>query len=208
MKIGKAALVLIAAILVSMLVGRSTAEAANQDWSSTSCNVEARATEELLALMFDDQGTPLATVAREDAAAVLEADLPQGEPVDAETEAAINAVVHQWLHCMANGEETRALAVMSDTFAYALMSLIYANYLDAREELRIALDSSSIGTPIAELVREFETGGRAIRQLADGRIGGIWNVEGDKAMFILVRGDTGWLVDEVIDIIEEATPTA
>ena len=52
------------------------------------CTVEPRDPDILVGFYFDEQGTPLATP--EPMTAATEADLPSGEPVDAETEAAVS----------------------------------------------------------------------------------------------------------------------
>jgi hypothetical protein len=55
--------------------------------------------------------------------------------------------------------------------------------------------------------------GRDIRVLEGGRVGGVWTIEGDAAFIVLEQQDDRWLVDEVIDIVEDeaamsGTPTS
>lgn len=196
------------AMLISLVVisfGPTTALATSQSGSDASCRVEPRATDELVALMFDENGTPV-SVPEASMGAPVDIDLSQGEAVDAETATAVKAVVHQWLHCLANGQHGRALALMSDAYGAAFLATLYGDVVDSRDELRRALDGIAVATPTAELTHEFDTGGRSIVRLDDGRVGGIWTVAGDDAIVMLVQQDGAWTIDQVIDIDESATP--
>jgi hypothetical protein len=49
--------------------------------------------------------------------------------------------------------------------------------------------------------------GSEIRALADGRIGGIWSLNGDAAFITLMQEDGAWVIDGVVELIDAATPT-
>ena len=90
---------------------------------------------------------------------------------------------------------------------------------DTPEEVRALLEAQLAGTPVAdepgmEQGATTDVGqGRDIRVLEGGRVGGVWAIEGDTAFIVLEQENDQWLVDEVIDIVEDdgaanGTPTS
>lgn len=133
-----------------------------------------------------------------------EADLPQGEPADAATAAAVDEVVQNWIACILIGEEAVVFALTSDDLDPALVLTI----ADSEEELRGYLEADLDATPNVGITETATTPGRDVRVLPNGRVGGIWAVDGDAAFVILEQEDGRWVIDELIDILEAATPEA
>jgi hypothetical protein len=82
---------------------------------SSVCEVAPRSHEEIAVLLADpDVATPPATTAGQ--------TIPTGVPVNAETAAAMEQIVRQWLACQNAGEPLRAWALFSDGYLYRLLS--------------------------------------------------------------------------------------
>ena len=181
------------------------------------CTVEPRDVEELVGFYFDSQGTPLATPAA--ATVSSEAELPPGEPVDPEVEAALNATVAELIACFDAGQYARALALMTDDLARQTGPDVSNPDEDTPEEVRALLEAQLAGTPVVDepgmdqgATTEVSQG-RDIRALEGGRIGGIWTIEGFPGFFVFEEQDGRWLIDEVIEIVEDeaamsGTPTS
>lgn len=165
------------------------------------CGVTPQAVDELIARAF-----PLGTPAALSAAAfvsVAESELPVGELADAALSAAADQVVQAWMVCYLGGEAARLFALMTDKLdAVFLQHFLSLPTSDSPEELRRVLESGLGGPLIFASTSALATPGRDIRMLDDGRVGGIWTVEGDHAFIILAQQDDAWLVDEIIDIAE------
>lgn len=169
------------------------------------CDVAPQAVDELIALAFTE-GTPAALTA-EAFVAVAEADLPVGEPVDAATAAAADQAVQTWVVCHVAGQTARLHALMTDKLdAVYLQRLITHPTSDTDEELRRLLESGMSGTLVVGSTQALAIEGREVRMLDDGRIGGIWTVDGEDAFIILAEADGVWLLDEIYVILDEATP--
>jgi hypothetical protein len=181
------------------------------------CTVEPRDVDELIGFYFGPEGTPLATPAA--TTVESEAELPQGEPVDPAVEEAVNATVAQLFACFDAGQYARAFALMTDDLARQFGPDVNSPDEDTPEEVRALLEAQLAGTPVAdepgmEQGAATDVGqGRDIRILEGGRVGGIWTIQGDSAFVVLEQQDDQWLVDEVIDIVEDdaamsGTPTS
>ena len=100
-----------------------------------------------------------------------------GEPADAETVATADRVVQTWIACQLSGEALAVLALQSDqmdaAFAWQYWSdaVVYENMLDADLQ----------ATPVALDPDLMISSGQDVRILEDGRVGGIWSVNGDAA---------------------------
>jgi hypothetical protein len=106
-----------AAIATWWLPGAAGASALGspQAGPAEECVVAPRTRQELAALLADpDIATPDATTAGE--------TLPAGEPVAAETAAAMEQVVRMWLACQNAGEPLRAWSLFSDGYLFRLLS--------------------------------------------------------------------------------------
>jgi hypothetical protein len=169
--------------------------------SGPTCGVTPQPVEALIALAFP-QGTP-AALSVTSFASVAESDLPLGAPADAGTAAAAEHVVQTWLVCMLAGEDARLFALMTDALdAVYLQQYISHPVGDSPQELRALLEVDLTGSIVVGSSSALSSPGRDIRMLDDGRVGGIWAVEGDHAFIILAQEDETWLVDEIIDIAE------
>src|SRR5215212_11042403 len=181
------------------------------------CTVEPRDVEELIGFYFGAEGTPLATPSA--TAVDSEAELPQGEPVDPAVEEAVNATVTELFACFDAGQYARAFALMTDDLARQFGPDLSDPDEDTPEEVRALLEAQLAGTPVAdepgmEQGASTDAGrGRDIRVLDGGRVGGIWTIYGDSVFIVLEQQDDRWLVDELIDIVEDdaamsGTPTS
>ena len=74
---------------------------------------------------------------------------------------------------------------------------------DSPEELRSVLESGLSGTLIVGSSSALATPVREVRMLGDGRVGGISAAEGNAFFIILEQLDGTWLIDDVIDVIDE-----
>jgi hypothetical protein len=185
--------------------------------SGAACTAEPRDIDELVGLFFGSEGTPLATPSA--ASFDSEAELPQGEPVDPAVEEAVNATVTGLIACFDAGQFARAFALMTDDLARQFGPDVSSPDQDTPEEVRALLEAQLAGTPVAdepgmEQGASTDVGrGRDIRVLEGGRVGGVWTIESDAAFIVLEQQDDHWLVDEVIDIVEDnaamsGTPTS
>jgi len=181
------------------------------------CAVEPRDIDELIGFYFGSEGTPLATPAG--TTVDSEAELPQGEPVEPVVEEAVNATVTELIACFDAGQYARAFALMTDDLARQFGPDVSSPDQDTPEEVRALLEAQLAGTPVAdepgmEQGASTDVGqGRDIRVLDGGRVGGVWAIEGDAVFIVLEQQDDRWLMDELIDIVEDGaamsgTPTS
>ncbi|MBA2596978.1 MAG: hypothetical protein M3Q50_06100 [Chloroflexota bacterium] len=202
-----------------LAIGVMAAPVGAQDASPAAgagCTAEPRDVDELVNFYFSPEGTPLATPAA--TTFDSEAALPAGEPVDAETEAAVNAVVMELIACFDAGQYARAFALVTDDAARSLGPDMSNPDEDTPDEVRALLEAQIAGTPVID-EPGMEPGtqtqvspGRDVRLLEGGRVGGVWEIEGDAAFAVLEQVDDRWLVDEFLDIVEDdamagGTPT-
>ncbi len=125
-------------------------------------------------------------------------------PGDA-TVAAVDATVREWMVCFDANQYARAFALMTDD----LIRTYGPQQGETEEEVRALFEEQLAATPVAGATDQtILEGPRDVRLLPDGRVGGIWLVEGDAAFLILERQGDRWLADEVIDIVESGTPAA
>jgi hypothetical protein len=126
-------------------------------------------------------------------------ELPQGQPADAETVATVDQVVQTWVACYLSGESLAALALQSDQ----MDQVFYGVYGQDQDVFEDRLEADVQATPHPLDPQTVISVGKDVRVLDDGRIGGIWSVDGDAAFIILVQEDGSWVVDDVMDIIDE-----
>ena len=181
------------------------------------CTVEPRDIDELIGFYFGPEGTPLATPAA--TTVKSEAELPQGEPVEPAVEEAVNATVTELIACFEAGQYARGFALMTDDMARQTGPDLSSPDEATPEEVRALLEAQLAGTPVVddpgmEQGAATDVGrGRDIRALEGGRVGGVWTIEGDSAFIVLEQEDDRWLLDEVVDIVEDeaamsGTPTS
>ncbi|MGH2534126.1 MAG: hypothetical protein ACRDJW_17805 [Thermomicrobiales bacterium] len=164
------------------------------------CTVEPRSLESFQAV--------LATPAAATPSALPEMpDLPEGEPADEETEAAVLATLREAVACINGGEIDRLLALYSDS---AIVTLIGAGMGEFAEEI---YDDITTEEPPAEDARTEIIEVQGVVVLPDGRVAAL--VVGDDradpdpasaTLFIFVEQDGRWLIDAFIDTPDEGTP--
>ncbi len=184
--------------------------------AAIACTAEPRDVEELVGFYFDPQGTPVATPIPEPVVAT-EDQLPTGEPVDAEIEAELNAVLIEIFTCFEVGQYARAFGLMTENLARQTGPDLANPSEDTAEEVRALLEAQIAGTPMAdeeqagEALPAAELGqGRDFRMLDDGRVGGIWTAQGESVFVVFAQQDGRWLADAFVGIEEAAatgTPT-
>jgi hypothetical protein len=176
------------------------------------CMAEPRDVEEIVAFYFDPAGTPLATPTA--TTVETEAELPPGDPVAAEIEAAVNAVFAEMFACFEVGQYARGFALMTDDLARQTGPDVTNPDEDTPEEVRALLEAQLAGTPVAdepgmEQMEPTDIGqGRDLRTLEGGRVGGVWVIEGDAAFVVFEQDGDVWLVDELIDIVDDEMAVA
>lgn len=156
------------------------------------CHVAPRSAAEVRALI----GTPASDEPGRDVP--IPTAVPSGTPVDPATRAEIVDAVREFVACVNTGEPLRYFALVSDGFLVALGPQEEENF----EGLEAA------GTPAPEDERANLLGVWNVQALADGRVAAavtIGNVDdphpapGRTTVWIFVRGDDRWLLDERIE---------
>jgi hypothetical protein len=203
---------LLAALLGTALTGRGAHRALAQDATpSTALDVpgpeECRVAPRDAAALVSILATP--TAATPEAPTVSSAtDLPQGEPVDEATLAAISETTRQFVACINAGDTFRSLAVVTDGFLRQQLGGLTPTeeQLAALEEqLTVAAAASPIALEAASQGGLVEIGD--VRRLADGRVGAVVVVGAagagtppDTAFFVFLEADERWLVDEIVPL--------
>ena len=77
-----------------------------------------------------------------------------------------------------------------------------ALFMDDLVTYQLVLQEDAAGTPFPIDPRVVVSSARDVRVLDDGRVGGIWALQGDAAFIILTEENGAWVVDEVIDILD------
>ncbi|MCA9880258.1 MAG: hypothetical protein KC442_20830 [Thermomicrobiales bacterium] len=200
-------------LLTTSARAQDATPAATQKAKPTSCDVEPRALDELVALWFDDTGALVATPA----AAMLvedEATLPDGKKPDQADLAAIDETTRQWLYCIdIAAQYARGFNLMTDDLVRQFGPDTTNPDQDTPDEVRALLEAQLAGTPMpgAESAVRLPAlaGPRKPRLLDDGRIGAIWSIGGDRVFLLYRNVDGAWLIDEALDLPEAAagTPT-
>jgi hypothetical protein len=189
-------------------------EASPAAGETMACMAEPRDLDELVALWFVGEGTPAATPEMAEPVAD-EVDLPEGEPADDATMAAIDETTRGFVLCIeAEGKYAQGFSYATDDLAAQLGPDLSDPTQDTPEEVRALLEAQMAGTPTpgdegTGVMPPLE-GPIDARILEGGRAAAIWSFEGDQVFFVYEQQDDGrWLIDEAIDIVEdEATPAA
>ena len=199
-------------LAVAGFAGRVGSVAAQQEYpvvpDPAACEVEPRTADELIALWFTPDGSPIAAPAEEEEPS--EVTIPLGEPADEETMAAIEAVVIGVFSCFEAGDFLAATALFSDELAASFGPEFGADEAEAREFLEMPAEPEEGDERILAITD--------VMVLADGRVGAfVVDQAGDdpplSTYAIFVEEGDGWLVDEVIEFStpafeeeEEGTP--
>lgn len=170
------------------------------------CTAEPRKLDELLALWFDAEGNPAATPALSEPIAA-DSMLPRGEPLAAASLSTIDRRTREWIACLVvSGEYARAYSYLTDNLIARFGPDLASPDQDTPAEVRALLAGQLAGTPISD---QGEAGAFPAlvgptdgRQLPDGRIGALWEVEGDRAFIIYKQVNDRWLIDDILDVLE------
>jgi hypothetical protein len=176
------------------------------------CTVEPRPIEELMAVV----GSPPPAGSGEENSAARAASpapfvLPEGEPADEATVAAVTATIRGFFACMNAGEGLRGMAQLTDEF---IQQQIGFQVYDA--DTIAYLHASPVPLPEEQQVRLF--GIREVTVHADGRVGALIDYFGPAAppesplgwetdlMIFEQQPDGAWHLDESIENLEGQHP--
>jgi hypothetical protein len=190
-------LTMIAACWLPGTVASSSAQSSPETFPPEACLVAPRTRQEIVALLADpDTATPAATTAGQ--------TLPPGEPVAAETAAAIEQVIRMWLACQNAGEPLRAWSLFSDGYLFRLLSrqggLSGEAYRDLATPAPVAAEAAVI------LAIEGQ------RRLPDGRFGATVTVSypsvpmPKRFFFYFTQVDDHLLIDGILGEISFSVP--
>lgn len=77
------------------------------------------------------------------------------------------------------------------------------------EKVRALLEAQVAATPPAGSgTQTVISDAREARVLPDGRVGAIFEAEGDRIFAFFTRSGDRWLLDDFVDIVEQGTPAA
>ncbi len=171
---------------------------------AVACTVEPRSIDELLTVWYGTDDT-LEAAPPEDVPSIAEAELPTGQPADEATVEAVDAVVREWIACSDLFQLARMTTLMTDEAVRAFGP----HEEDTRDQVQALLEEQAAATPEAGQtgVTVLEAP-RDVRVLDDGRVGGIWAVEGEAAFIILEQQGDHWLLDALFIIVPGGTPMA
>lgn len=161
------------------------------------CQVEPRATDELLALWYTPEGDPLpAATPMMDATSV---NVPLGPPADEATTAAVTAVASEVFSCFAAGDFARATALFTDELTRGFGG----EPGTTAEQARAFIEASPVPEPMDEPDQIISVSD--VMELSDGRLGAIIvdrSMGQQDAVYVILeqQGDR-WLVDEIIDFV-------
>jgi hypothetical protein len=159
------------------------------------CQVEPRATAELLALWYTPDGSPVpAATPMMDATSV---SVPLGPPADEATTAAVTAVASEVFSCFAAGDFARATALFTDDLTRSFGGEPGTTV----EQARAFIEASPVPEPMAEPDQIISVSD--VMELSDGRLGAIVvdrSLGQQDAVYVILEQQGGrWLVDEIID---------
>lgn len=164
----------------------------------TACQVEPRATDELLALWYTPEGNPVPAATPTGGGQATSLTVPVGPPADEATRSEVVSAVSEVFGCFAAGDFVRATALFTDD----LVRGFGGEPGTTVEEARAFLEA----TPAAGMEGDEEERVIAITDvmdLGDGRVGAFVVDESggqlDTVYVIFERQDDRLLIDEIID---------
>jgi hypothetical protein len=195
---------------IVVVVAQDASPAAGSASGST-CTVAPRSADELATLWFGAEGTPPAAPPGHPPAQSA-ADLPKGEPADEQTAAAVSATLHEVFACFDAGQYARAFALTTDNATMQFGPDLSDPSEDSPEEVVAHLEGQIAGTPIAgeETGQQtFISEPREARVLDDGRVGAIFESNGETIFALFEQRGDWWLLDDFIFVMGPgATPTS
>ena len=200
-------LVAVAAVLVALallgparaLAQDATPAAGGEALDPAECRVEPRDADELIALWYDEAGTPVA--ATPGAGTLDSVPVPLGEPADAETVAGATGAIREILACFNAGDFGRALALFSDD----LIRSFGPEPGETPEDVRGFLEAAPGPLPAGDRIRLLAI--TDVSVMEDGRVGALVvsddptvAPEGPETVLVIFVEEGGrWLVDEVVE---------
>jgi hypothetical protein len=159
------------------------------------CQVEPRPSDELLALWYSPEGTPLPATPMAGAGATS-VTIPLGPRADEATTMVVVTLVSEIFSCFAAGDFPRAIALFSDDLIRSFGPEPGTSMEDARAFLE--------ATPMPEEGEASQIVAITdVMELSDGRVGAIVveSLAGqqDAVYAIFAQEGDRWLVDEIID---------
>lgn len=181
------------------------------DGSGVACTVEPRAVDELLQIWFDPAGTPIPATDMPTPVDTA-SDVPAGTPADDETATALTATMREVFACFDAGNVPGALALMSENAIRQFGPDFSDEAQDSVDEVRAIIEAqiAAAATPIPAGMTTVTVVSEAwdARTFDDGRAGAFFESEGDTVFAYFVQEDGTWLLDEFVDVLDDATPTA
>jgi hypothetical protein len=166
------------------------------------CQIEPRSADELLALWFTPEGTPIppaTPMAGADATSVM---VPLGPRADEDTTMALTALISDIFSCFAAGDFARATAYFSDDLTRSFGAEPGVSMEDARAFIEASPEPEAMGEQ-SQIVSISD-----VMELSDGRIGAIVveSVGGQQDAVYAIFENQGdrWVVDELIDFAPAA----
>ena len=209
-------------LLAALAVATSAAPVAAQDATPAAgatqfpitpdpaeCMVEPRSADELLALWYDAEGTPIAA-ATPMAQQATSVTIPLGPPADEATAAAVAATVSEVFACFEAGDALRAYALFTDDLARQFgpepgtpreeAEAFLAGGFPEEATPEATPEGDALGGEVAESQIVAVTD---VMELADGRVGAFVVTreagELDTVFLALERAGDRLLADELVD---------
>ena len=161
------------------------------------CQIAPRSTDELIALWYGPEGSPVAAAATPTAEEITSLTIPVGPPADEETVAGVVATVREVFGCFAAGDFPRATALFTDDLARGFGPEPGTSEEDARAFLAATPQPEAEGAA-GEIVAVTD-----VMDLGGGRVGAfvVEHSEGefDTAYAIFEGQGDRWLIDVIVD---------
>ncbi len=162
------------------------------------CQVEPRSTDELLALWYTPEGSPVPAATPTWGAQTTSLTLPVGPPADQATSLEVVGTISEVFGCFASGDFVRATALFTDDLVRGFGGEPGTTAEEARAFLEMTPEAGMEGDGQERVIAITD-----VMDLGDGRIGAFVVDESggqlDTVYAIFERQEDRWLVDEIID---------
>ena len=162
------------------------------------CQVEPRPTDELLALWYTPEGSPVPAATPTWGAQTTSLTLPVGPPADEATAREVVGVVSEVFGCFAAGDFVRGTTLFTDDLVRGFGGEPGTTIEEARAFLETTPEAGTEGDVLERLIAITD-----VMDLGDGRVGAFVVDESggqlDTVYAIFERQDDRLLIDEIID---------